>query len=171
MRVGEGLQAMLRRTPGAVVFARRMKGLFDRLVGLVVLFLQGQPRVASLGPALARDGRLTAYRIALVWQKATTDGGAGGSSLAPITASRVHPGARSHGHHEEGGRSLCPVVASLPRGCTGVECRGVQGRWLVRCGHLRVAEHHAALVHKPIAIACSVATGLCLAQAAATICQ
>lgn len=66
MRVGEGLQAMLRRTPGAVVFARRMKGLFDRLVGLVVLFLQGQPRVASLGPALARDGRLTAYRIALV---------------------------------------------------------------------------------------------------------
>jgi len=63
VRVIEGSKEMLGVAPRQLVFDVLMQVLFDRSVGLLVITLQGQERVASLLPNLASNGRLAAHGI------------------------------------------------------------------------------------------------------------
>ena len=63
VRVIEGIKEILAGAPGQVMFDVRMEVLFDCLIGLFVITLQGQEVVAFLGPDLPSDGRLAAHGI------------------------------------------------------------------------------------------------------------
>jgi hypothetical protein len=63
MGVIEGIREILAGAPRQLVFNVRMKVLFDSLIGLVVIALQGQEIVATLLSYLGSNGGLTTHGI------------------------------------------------------------------------------------------------------------